>query len=132
MINAARLWLPAILFVVPAVLVFALFSPLIVLAAYGLDLLIGQHTGCSTVTLPAAITGWSPAAQVGVLLGQWLIGLVFILVSMWWVMSYLMLATGSEERRHNMVRASINYSTATLIALAVLIPLYGQGVCLAI
>lgn len=127
---AGELWV-FLKFSLMAVAGFALSSPLVVLGGYGLDAVISQQTGCSIVTLQAAVTGWSPAAQVGALLGRWLFGFAFIPVSMWWVMSYHMLFTGCDERRHNMVRASIKYCTAILLTLAVLIPIYSQGICLA-
>lgn len=131
MSGAAKTGL-AVVLCIPAFTVAALlFSPLVVLAGYGLDAAIGQRTGCSLVTLDAAITGWSPLARVPALIVRELIVIAYRMVSLWWFIGLVLMTWSANELAHNRGRKHAGYSTAGLIALAALIPLYSQGICLA-
>lgn len=131
MSSAAKTTL-TVLLGIPAFMVAALlFSPLILLAGYGFDAAIGYKTGCSMNTLAAAVGGWSALAQTTALAGRWLIGLASITVSMFWVMGLVLMNMCANEIAHKRALSYVKYSTATLIALAALIPLYSQGICLA-
>lgn len=123
----------AVVLCIPAFMAAALlFSPLAVLTGYGLDAAIGQRTDCSISTLDAAISGFSPLAQVAALAGEWLLLFASMMVSLWWFIGLvLMTMSGANEVIHNMGAKHAGYSTASLIALAVLIPFYSQGICLA-
>lgn len=121
----------AVVVSIPALMVAAvLFSPLVVVAGYGLDALIGQLTGCSIGTVKAAISANSPVVQVAVLAGQWLLTLAYMIASLLWAMGLVLMSMSANEIAHNRALQFLKYSTVTLVALGVLIPIYSQGICL--
>lgn len=132
MSSAARTSLAVVVGVPVLIAAAVLFSPFSLLAGYGLDAAIGQRTGCSIGTLEAAISVHGPNLQVAVLVGRWLIAFASIGASSWWLLSMVLMAFyGANEASHQMGLKQARYATVTVGIVAVSIPLYSQGMCLA-
>lgn len=101
-------------------------------AGYGVDALIGGFSGCRMSSIALVISEWNAWAQTAVLGAQWMLNLVVMLAALSWAAAAIMLlfAGGNEATRHHGIRI-LGVSTTAMTLLAVLIPVFSQGVCAA-
>lgn len=102
------------------------------LAGVGADSLIARFSGCGLSTMTREITAWPALMQTLVLLTRWLLYTLFVLLSLLWLMAMLIFTTSAvNERGRERLTAWLTYSSTGLVALGVVVPVYGQMVCLA-